>query len=176
MIYQTINNIPNQLQFIIQRGRLGISFIPILFAVLPANRMIYHRQQFLRLIIFHFRINIHSHLTVFMTRQILYRFGIYRSINQIGDIGMAKLMRCYLEIHGINQLWIIVLACAWDQLDGMFNFLSVLILIKRVYIPVGGAWSQKDTSGIFRTRRSGVSRKDAMMVRIGEDGQAGKMS
>ena len=42
-----------------------------------------------------------------MARQILYRFGVHRRMNQIGDVGVPQLMRCHFKIQAIYHMAVI---------------------------------------------------------------------
>ena len=49
-------------------------------------------MQLLRPIVLHLGVNIHCYSAVLMPRQVLYRLGVHHSVNQVGDVGVPKLM------------------------------------------------------------------------------------
>ena len=74
--------------------------------ILDTNRWskcsIYNTQKFLRFIILHLRVNVHSRLTVFMPGKILNSFWVNACIQQVSNIGVTKLMWGYIKVNGIH--------------------------------------------------------------------------
>lgn len=81
--------------------------LPILFFLysFPIRKCLTHwTYQFVRAVVFDLCIDVHSNLAAFMASQILNCFGIYRRMNEVGDIGMPQLMWSYLKVQTISNL------------------------------------------------------------------------
>ena len=61
----------------------------------------------MRFIILHLGVNVHRYFAVLMACQILYCFGVNRSVNEVGDICVPQLMWRYLKIKAIYYFAIV---------------------------------------------------------------------
>ena len=94
---------------------------------------VYHTTELFRLIVLDFRINVHSCLAVLVTCKILNRLWINSCIQEIGDIGMSKLVRRYIKIQAVNDLRIVLLMLTqcWihQNLDGLAIHIFITIMV-----------------------------------------------
>ena len=58
---------------------------------------VHHRKKFLWLIILHLSVDVHSCFAVFMPCKVLDSLGVNPGIQQVGDIGMPKLVEAENE-------------------------------------------------------------------------------
>lgn len=90
---------------------------------------IYHSEKFLRLIVLHSSVDVHSCLAVFMSGKILDRLRINTSIQKIGDVGMPQQVRCHIEVQAIHNVRIVFLMPSETRFDRVPDTLSIYILI-----------------------------------------------
>ncbi len=97
--------------------------------ILLSKGVIYHTYKFFRFIILYLRVNVHRCLAVFMPSKILDSFWINASIQQVSNIGVAKLMWGHIKVNGIHQLRIVFLVFPRGGCYGAFDALAIYILI-----------------------------------------------
>ena len=90
---------------------------------------IYHTTELFGFIVLDFRVNVHSCLAVLVPCKILNRLGINSSVQEIGDIGMSKLVRRYIKIQAVNDLRIVLLMLTQCWIHQNLNGLAIHILI-----------------------------------------------
>ena len=85
--------------------------------------------ELLRLIVFDLGINVHRDLAVFVPSQVLHCFRIYRCGDQVGDIGVAQLMRVNIKVQTVDHLVVVRRSFAENRMKHMFDFLAVHISV-----------------------------------------------
>lgn len=109
--------------------------------ILLSKGAIYHTYKFFRFIILYLRVNVHRCLAVFMPSKILDSFWINASVQQVSNIGVAKLMWGHIKVNGIHQLRIVFLVFPRGGCYGAFDALAIYIL------KLDSVWSNPDKSG-----------------------------
>ena len=73
-----------------------------------------------------------------MACQVLNCFGIYRCMNEVGDVGMPQLMWSNLKIQAVNHL--AIMSCLFSKNRGnrMFYTLSIFVPIIRPFLNGSG--------------------------------------
>ena len=64
-----------------------------------------------------------------MACQVLNRFGIYRCMNEIGNVSMPQLMGCYFKVQTVNHFSVMSSLFSQDRCDSMLYSFSIFIPI-----------------------------------------------
>ena len=97
---------------------------------IPLSKCTAHTfDQLVRSIVFDLCIDVHCNLAALMACQILNRFGIYRRMNQVRDICVPQLMRCYLKVQAVNHFPIVSGLFPQNRCNRMLHTLSIFISV-----------------------------------------------
>lgn len=80
-------------------------------------------------IILHLGVNVHRYFAVLMACQILNRFRVNGSVNEVGDIGMPELMGRHLEADAVHHVFVVSGPLPQHGGHGMRNLLAVDIAV-----------------------------------------------
>ena len=90
---------------------------------------VYYRSQFPRLIIFDLCVNVHSHLAILVSGQVLHRFRVNTFMNQIRDISVPEKMWCHIEIQCIVDALVRSASLTKLRWNGVVDFFAIDIPI-----------------------------------------------
>ena len=90
---------------------------------------IYYPKQFLRLIVLHFCVDVHSCFAVFMSGKVLNCLWIDTRIEKIGDVSVPQLMWSHIKVQRVFDFRLIFLCHTQCWSDRVFDTLPIHILI-----------------------------------------------
>lgn len=97
---------------------------------IPLGKRTIHRfYNLFWLVVFDLGVDVHRDFATLMACQILNRFRVNRGMNQIGYVGVPKLVRCDLEIQAVNTVTIIPGLLSQLRVDDILHVFPVYQLL-----------------------------------------------
>ena len=75
-----------------------------------------------------------------MACQVLNRFGIYRCMNEIGNVSMPQLMGCYFKVQTVNHFSVMSSLFSQDRCDSMLYSFSIFIMARITSMDKRPSW------------------------------------
>lgn len=114
-------------------------FFSLYNCCIPLGKCATHSSDnFVRSVVLHFCVNVHGNLAALMPSQVLNRLRVYRSMDQICDIGVTQLVRRYLKIQAVNHFSVMRRFLSEYRFHGMLYTHTIFISVIHPFLGCPG--------------------------------------